>query len=148
MPALTPPASSRPSLRPRRRVSRRAGDAGVTAADAPAAAAPPTLSALRATAVHAPASATIPGPSDDGAVRGGYAPTPARSAAAVAGGRIHFIPRSRWPDGVPAVMGAHLMASHAVAPLSVSKGESGKGGARRRAQCWGAVAACAAGASI
>lgn len=35
---------------------------------------------------------------------------------------IHEIPQSQWPQGIPAVMGAHLMASGAVAPLSTSKG--------------------------
>ena len=35
---------------------------------------------------------------------------------------INEIPRSQWPDGVPAVMGAHLMESGQVAPLSTSKG--------------------------
>ena len=36
--------------------------------------------------------------------------------------RINVIAQSRWSDGVPAVMGAHLMASGVVAPLSTSKG--------------------------
>eukprot|EP00803_Ostreobium_quekettii_P009307 evm.model.scf_1138.7 EVM.evm.TU.scf_1138.7 scf_1138:48967-50103(-) len=35
---------------------------------------------------------------------------------------IHEIPKSRWAGGVPAVMGAHLMDSGAVAPISTSKG--------------------------
>eukprot|EP00884_Botryococcus_braunii_P013866 jgi/Botrbrau1/22480/Bobra.114_2s0010.1 len=35
---------------------------------------------------------------------------------------INVIPKSRWPDGIPAVMGAHLMASGTVAPVSTSKG--------------------------
>lgn len=35
---------------------------------------------------------------------------------------INIIPQSRWPDGIPVVMGAHLMASGAVAPISTSKG--------------------------
>lgn len=30
----------------------------------------------------------------------------------------------QWPDGVPPVMGAHLMASGTVAPISTSKGEA------------------------
>lgn len=146
MPPLTSRAASRPSLRPRRRVSRRAGDAGVTAPEAPpAAAAPPTPSALRATAVSAPPAASIPGPADELAVRGGYAPTPARHAAAVAGGLLHVIPRSRWPDGVPAVMGAHLMASHAVAPISVSKGAGVVVGGGGDARLRGGAAAGAAG---
>lgn len=37
--------------------------------------------------------------------------------------RFNIIERSRWPDGIPAVMGAHLMASHNIAPLSTSKGK-------------------------
>lgn len=36
--------------------------------------------------------------------------------------RINVIDKSRWPEGIPAVMGAHLMASGTVAPLSTSKG--------------------------
>lgn len=36
--------------------------------------------------------------------------------------QINVIPHSRWPNGVPAVMGAHLMPSGAVAPISTSKG--------------------------
>ena len=36
--------------------------------------------------------------------------------------RLHIIRKSRWPKGIPAVMGAHLMASGNVAPLSTSKG--------------------------
>ncbi|CAD7704821.1 unnamed protein product [Ostreobium quekettii] len=47
-------------------------------------------------------------------------PSPARSSKAQP--FIHEIPKSRWPNGVPAVMGAHLMDSGAVAPLSTSKG--------------------------
>lgn len=35
---------------------------------------------------------------------------------------IHEIPQSQWPNGIPAVMGAHLMASGAVAPISTSTG--------------------------
>lgn len=35
---------------------------------------------------------------------------------------IHEIPQSQWPEGIPAVMGAHLMASGAIAPISTSKG--------------------------
>lgn len=35
---------------------------------------------------------------------------------------IHEIPQSQWPEGIPAVMGAHLMASGAIAPLSTSSG--------------------------
>lgn len=37
--------------------------------------------------------------------------------------RINYIPRSRWPKGIPPVMGAHLMPSGEVAPISTSKGE-------------------------
>ena len=40
---------------------------------------------------------------------------------------INEIPQSRWEDGVPAVMGAHLMPSGNVAPISTSKGP-GDGG--------------------
>jgi 6-phosphogluconolactonase len=36
--------------------------------------------------------------------------------------RIHVIAGSRWPNGIPAVMGAHLMMSGSVAPISTSKG--------------------------
>ena len=36
--------------------------------------------------------------------------------------RFNFIPHSRWPRGIPPVMGAHLMASGAVAPISTSAG--------------------------
>jgi 6-phosphogluconolactonase len=35
---------------------------------------------------------------------------------------IHEIPQSQWPNGIPAVMGAHLMPSGEVAPISTSKG--------------------------
>lgn len=35
---------------------------------------------------------------------------------------IHEIPKSRWDTGIPPVMGAHLMDSGAVSPISVSKG--------------------------
>ena len=35
---------------------------------------------------------------------------------------INWLPRTRWPKGIPVVMGAHLLASHGVAPISVSKG--------------------------
>jgi 6-phosphogluconolactonase len=35
---------------------------------------------------------------------------------------INEIPSSRWKDGIPAVMGAHLMASGNVAPISTSTG--------------------------
>ena len=35
---------------------------------------------------------------------------------------IHVIEESRWPNGIPAVQGAHLMASGSVAPISTSKG--------------------------
>lgn len=35
---------------------------------------------------------------------------------------IHEIPQSQWSNGIPAVMGAHLMASGAVAPISTSTG--------------------------
>lgn len=36
---------------------------------------------------------------------------------------IHLIPNNgKWANGIPAVMGAHLMASGIVAPVSVSKG--------------------------
>jgi len=35
---------------------------------------------------------------------------------------INVIPESQWPDGIPPVMGAHLMASGTVAPISTSKG--------------------------
>jgi 6-phosphogluconolactonase len=35
---------------------------------------------------------------------------------------LNVIPQSQWADGVPPVMGAHLMASGVVAPISVSKG--------------------------
>ena len=38
--------------------------------------------------------------------------------------RINYIPHSRWPKGIPPVMGAHLMPSGAVAPVSTSKGLS------------------------
>lgn len=40
--------------------------------------------------------------------------------------KLNVITESRWPDGVPAVMGAHLMASGAVAPISTSKGATPK----------------------
>jgi 6-phosphogluconolactonase len=35
---------------------------------------------------------------------------------------INVIPKSQWDNGVPPVMGAHLMASGVIAPLSTSKG--------------------------
>lgn len=42
---------------------------------------------------------------------------------------IHEIPESAWDKGIPGVMGAHLMASGVVAPISTSKG-TGVGVAR------------------
>lgn len=53
--------------------------------------------------------------------------TPPPENAASAGPRergpfINEIPKSRWERGIPAVMGAHLMASDTVAPISTSKG--------------------------
>jgi 6-phosphogluconolactonase len=39
---------------------------------------------------------------------------------------LNIIPKSAWPNGVPPVMGAHLMASGAVAPLSTSRGAGGE----------------------
>lgn len=36
--------------------------------------------------------------------------------------RLHIIRKSRWPKGIPAVMGAHLMPSGNVAPISTSRG--------------------------
>ena len=49
---------------------------------------------------------------------------PAGSAQPAAAGRylINRIPRSRWENGIPAVMGAHLMGSGEVSPISTSKG--------------------------
>eukprot|EP00210_Caulerpa_lentillifera_P004835 g4616.t1 len=35
---------------------------------------------------------------------------------------IHIIEQSKWEDGIPAIQGAHLMASGTVAPISTSKG--------------------------
>ena len=34
-----------------------------------------------------------------------------------------MIPGSRWENGIPPVMGAHLLPSGVVAPVSTSKGE-------------------------
>jgi 6-phosphogluconolactonase len=39
---------------------------------------------------------------------------------------INIIPKSAWPNGVPPVMGAHLMASGTVAPVSTSRGAGGE----------------------
>ena len=36
--------------------------------------------------------------------------------------RFNYIPVSRWPKGIPPVMGAHLMGSGVVAPISTSTG--------------------------
>ena len=49
---------------------------------------------------------------------------PAGSAQPAAARRylINRIPRSRWENGIPAVMGAHLMGSGEVSPISTSKG--------------------------
>lgn len=47
--------------------------------------------------------------------------SPAEKGASVS--RINYIPRSKWPKGIPPVMGAHLMPSGEVAPVSTSKGE-------------------------
>ncbi len=44
------------------------------------------------------------------------------SDTAASPSRINYIPRSRWPKGIPPVMGAHLMASGSVAPISTTKG--------------------------
>jgi len=35
---------------------------------------------------------------------------------------LNVIPKSQWDNGIPPVMGAHLMASGTVAPISTSKG--------------------------
>lgn len=55
------------------------------------------------------------GPADSGAA------VPDASKAGL-GPRINLIPQSAWEDGIPPVMGAHLMASGIVSPLSTSKG--------------------------
>ena len=47
--------------------------------------------------------------------------SPAEKGASVS--HINYIPRSKWPKGIPPVMGAHLMPSGEVAPVSTSKGE-------------------------
>ncbi len=52
---------------------------------------------------------------------GAVAP-PQRRSSAEPSSRIHLIPQSRWADGIPVVMGSHLMASGTVAPVSRSKG--------------------------
>jgi 6-phosphogluconolactonase len=39
---------------------------------------------------------------------------------------LNVIPKSAWPNGVPPVMGAHLMASGVVAPVSTSRGAGGE----------------------
>ena len=39
---------------------------------------------------------------------------------------LNVIPKSAWPNGVPPVMGAHLMASGTVAPVSTSRGAGGE----------------------
>ena len=49
-------------------------------------------------------------------------PTPPAQSAGSDNPRIHVIAGSRWPNGIPAVMGAHLLASGAVAPISTTKG--------------------------
>jgi len=57
-----------------------------------------------------------------------YPPSAAPQAAAedpAQGYVINVIPKSAWPNGVPPVMGAHLMASGVVAPVSTSKGAGG-----------------------
>ena len=54
-----------------------------------------------------------------------FAPTKAAppSSEGTSKSRFNIIERSRWPNGIPAVMGAHLMASGIIAPLSTSKGQ-------------------------
>ena len=100
---------------------------------------------LKAAAVQAPSGAVVPGLAEEQEVPNGVAlksvsATLASAAAAAANAAddaeqpphaplrspssplINWLPRTRWPRGIPVVMGAHLLASHGVAPLSVSKG--------------------------
>jgi len=107
-----------------------------------------TSDILKASAVQAPSGAVVPGLSEDQEVPKVVAlksvsssPANVSSNAAAAGEDdaeqpphaplrsptsplINWLPRTRWPRGIPVVMGAHLLASHGVAPISVSKGES------------------------
>ena len=114
----------------RRRVPRSAAPDTTTATAPPSL--PLTASVLRATAVSVPPDATLPLPAEDGEEEVGAAPVGRPRGTSPL---LHRIPRSRWPNGVPAVMGAHLLSSHMVAPLSVSKGESGRRGGGMRVGC-------------
>lgn len=102
---------------------------------------------LKASAVHAPAGAVVPSFAENEAqvpkvvaVAGADADATAVASAADVKNAdvdqqpphaplrsppsplINYLPRSRWPRGIPVVMGAHLLASGSVAPISVSKG--------------------------
>lgn len=78
----------------------------------------PKASALRSSnraAAGLPRAAAETAPSSDNSAssstKNGQPPTP----------RVNLIPQSKWADGVPPVMGGHLMASGSVSPLSTSK---------------------------
>lgn len=64
-----------------------------------------------------PASSQAPAAEPAGSAQ----PSP-QPAAAARRYLINRIPCSRWENGIPAVMGAHLMGSGEVSPISTSKG--------------------------
>ncbi len=71
---------------------------------------------------HSP-GATLSGPSPVDTTPYRTAPTQVQEGADDGKPFINLIPNNgRWPNGIPPVMGAHLMASGVVSPISVSKG--------------------------
>lgn len=65
----------------------------------------------RAAAEAAPSSGSENSASATNSTKNGQPPTP----------RVNLIPQSKWTNGVPPVMGGHLMASGSISPLSTSK---------------------------
>jgi hypothetical protein len=128
MPALL--GSSRAAASPARALASSAGRAssGPPQPRRPAqsAAVPAAGPVLTSSFVTAPAAEAAAVPLDEGGANGSIAPALAKNNAAPLASpryRVNVIKRSAWPDGVPPVMGGHLLASGVAAPLSVSKGK-------------------------
>lgn len=102
-----------------------------------------TSDILKAAAVQAPSGAVVPGLAEEEVPNVVALKSVSSSTNAAAGSPpaeadaeqpphaplrsptsplINWLPRTRWPRGIPVVMGAHLLASGSVAPISVSKG--------------------------
>ena len=54
---------------------------------------------------------------------GGASDSPVSIPETAQNPRFNYIPRSKWPKGIPPVMGAHLMASGQPSPMSTSTGD-------------------------